>query len=711
MKRSPLSALIAALFVATPALGQTTESDPFRYTGQVTFGGIVTDTSGQDLSKFEQYQDLRNGGLSNIGAFGRNSRAWFDAYGENFGRDDTYVNIRGGIYDVFKARVYTNWMPHNLLFNGLTPFAGAGSSTLSAAFPQPNPATWFPLNLGTERKDTGGVFEWQSLSPWYFRLDGNQVKQSGTKVGSGSNGTSPGNGFTDLPIPVQYQTNNVTGEVGYATRTMTLSASYMASKFENSNSTVNWNNGFWGNGVDTTYLPNNNTYQRVALNAIWRQLPWNSTVALRYTWDQTESDLDVGQTILNGVGIFTPVLPSTNTFNGDEKRQTFTASWTATPLAGVDTRAFFNWQKMDNNSTPVTFCQSDQSSCGGLHNNELWNYEKENAGVEAFWRINRGNRIGGGYDYNHITQNRTDFDDTSTNTLWFEWRNTSLENLTARIKYSYLDRRSTFLLGDAGANANDPLYLQRFVRAFDLANLTQNRLKLTLDWSPADSLGVSAEYLYKDNNYKDTPLGRTGDTRNELFVNLTYGLPTSWRVSLFADYEHIKYESDHRNVGTSPCNDTTGPNCYDPSAPPTSSSYNWSATVKSENWLIGLGGDWPVTDKFLLTGSILYEQVDGSSDMQSQNNFGNPLPLPNYPNTKITSLNLKGTYTFTKNWTLTGGYAYQKYDYSDDQFNGYVNTLPYPGVTNNAAQSYLNGWNAHIPYNANIFYLYGSYKF
>jgi outer membrane receptor protein involved in Fe transport len=78
---------------------------------------------------------------------------------------------------------------------------------------------------------------------------------------------------------------------------------------------------------------------------------------------------------------------------------------------------------------------------------------------------------------------------------------------------------------------------------------------------------------------------------------------------------------------------------------------------------------------------------------------------------KITSLNLKGTYTFTKNWTLTCGYAYQKYDYSDDQFNGYVNTLPYPGVTTNAAQSYLNGWNAHIPYNANIFYLYGSYKF
>ena len=41
--------------------------------------------------------------------------SWIDAYGENFGRDDMYVDIRGGMYDVFKARAYTNWLPHNFL--------------------------------------------------------------------------------------------------------------------------------------------------------------------------------------------------------------------------------------------------------------------------------------------------------------------------------------------------------------------------------------------------------------------------------------------------------------------------------------------------------------------------------------------------------------------------------------------------------------------
>ncbi len=121
--------------------------------------------------------------------------------------------------------------------------------------------------------------------------------------------------------------------------------------------------------------------------------------------------------------------------------------------------------------------------------------------------------------------------------------------------------------------------------------------------------------------------------------------------------------------------------------------------------MIGLGVDYPVNEKLMLTGSVLYEEADGSSDMSSQNNFGNPLPLPNYPNIKTTALNIKGTYKVSKNWSVTGGYAYQKYEYSDDAFNGYTNTIPFPLPTTNTSPSYLNGWNAFQSYDANIVYL------
>ena len=97
-------------------------------------------------------------------------------------------------------------------------------------------------------------------------------------------------------------------------------------------------------------------------------------------------------------------------------------------------------------------------------------------------------------------------------------------------------------------------------------------------------------------------------------------------------------------------------------------------------------------DKLKLTASYLYEKNDGTSDMTSQNNVGNPPPLPNNPNSKFISLNLKGTYSYNKNWSFTGGYSYQKYNHNDDHFDGYTNTIPVPRrVDANTSLSYLNG--------------------
>jgi len=409
--------------------------------------------------------------------------------------------------------------------------------------------------------------------------------------------------------------------------------------------------------------------------------------------------------------VFSPVSPSTNTFSGDEVRQTFTAGWAATPVANLDTKVYYNWQKMNNDSTDVIFCASGASTCGGTFENDIWHYEKNNIGVDAWWRVNKSNRLGFGYDWYNLKQNRIDFDDNTTNTLWVEWKNTSFETVSLRAKYWYMQRRGDYLEANAGTNANQADYLQRFTRAFDLANVDQNRVKLNLDWAPSDNVGVAVEYQYKDNDYNDTRLGRTKDTRNEIFANLTYGTPNSWRATLFGDFEDVKYNSDHRYVGASPtCTTATGPNCFDPNTlPPTAGAYNWSATVKNKNWMVGLGLDAPFGDRWTFTGSLLYEETDGSSDMTAQNNFGNPLPLPNYPNIKMTALNLKGTYKINKNWSTTFGYAYQKYDYTDDQYTGYINSLPVISATSGAntenSRSYLNGWNAFQSYDANIVYM------
>jgi hypothetical protein len=78
-----------------------------------------------------------------------------------------------------------------------------------------------------------------------------------------------------------------------------------------------------------------------------------------------------------------------------------------------------------------------------------------------------------------------------------------------------------------------------------------------------------------------------------------------------------------------------------------------------------------------------------------------------YDDSKRTAFNLKGVYAFSKTLSLTAGYAYEKYDYKDAQYDGYQYTIP----AASRADSYLMGYMKDPNYKANIFYGWVSYKF
>jgi hypothetical protein len=253
-KRKPLSILIASLFLATPAVAQNVNwQDPLTpllpvgwiTQGEITIAPIYTDMDSKDPSKAIEYRDLDNGALSNILLRGRSTAGqWYDFFGENFGREDMYIDLRGGQYDAWKSRLYWDWIPHERGINMRTPLLDAPSADLRNRFPQPNPDTWAQFNYGYQRKDLGGFFEWQRNSPWYFRVDANQVNTDGLKVGAAANGSSPGNGYIDLPIPVDYKTTNGTFEAGYATSKYQFSFAYTYSKFESGYETMTWSNPY-----------------------------------------------------------------------------------------------------------------------------------------------------------------------------------------------------------------------------------------------------------------------------------------------------------------------------------------------------------------------------------------------------------------------------------------------------------------------------------
>ena len=706
MKRTSLPLLIAGLFCAAASFADDTPApSPWMTQGAVTVGGIGTNTSGRDPSKLEEYQDLRSGVLSNIFMQGRDDKDWLDFYGENFGRDDQFITLRGGRYDTFNYGISTNWLPHNFADQALTPFQGSGTALLNATFPSPNPATWNRINLGYERKDTKVHFEWRATNPWYTRVDGQQITFDGTRPGSNALGTSPGNGFMDMAVPISYTTNTATAEVGYSSYASHFAVNYTYSKFDNGNTQLQWTNPFFG-GVDTTYLASDNTYQRIAANGVMRGLPAASTFAARYTWAKTTNDTNVAATALNSGGAYVPTMANMSTYNGEYVDQTLSLSLNSSPLKNVDTKVYYNYHKLANNSTPIVFAAGSAVDCGGPCTSTLYDYNKNNFGLEGIWRIQSGSRLSGGWDYLDTDQNRVDFNHVRDNKLWVEYKNSMLDELNVRVKYQYLQRRSDFLQGDAGTGPTDPNYINRFVARFDNSDMNQDYLKVTGDWTPAELVNLALEGTLRKNEYPNTVLGRTRDTRHELFGTVAWGDFSSFRVVLMADYEWVKYDSYHRNIS-----DSAAGGAFDPTAAPTSSNYNWSSKDTDDNWLLGIGLDWQATEKLVVKASAQYFKSDGSSNVDSQNNYGNPLPITAYDNWKQAAANIKGIYTLDKRWTLTGGYAYNKVEYSDIAYNGYQYTVPFPAVSTNTAQSYLNGYRAFPNSNISTVYLLATMRF
>ncbi len=151
-------------------------------------------TGPADDAKAQEYQDIRSAPIGVIDIRGSSRDDYLRVFGEEFGRDDQFINIVGGGYGAWKASLYNNNIPHNYSFNALTPLAGIDGTLLQVGpglpYPQaPNPNNWYTFNYGTQRNTWGGNGEFSGKTPWFIRADYNEVKTNGIKPGSGQLGT------------------------------------------------------------------------------------------------------------------------------------------------------------------------------------------------------------------------------------------------------------------------------------------------------------------------------------------------------------------------------------------------------------------------------------------------------------------------------------------------------------------------------------------
>lgn len=708
MTRKPAVFLLTALAAAvSTAFAQ--QAAPFN--GSVSITGIATDVTSDNRFRFEEYRDLDDGVTGGFDLrFGGNG--WYNRlFGENVGRDDQFIELKGGRYGIFKYTLYGDDIVHNLTFGALTPFNGVGSNRLT--FPGPSAAastaTWNRFDYGLQHKNVGGTFEAQASpnSPFYVRVTANRKNTDGIRPLGGAGG-SPGGPAYELPAPIDYTTTDVSGEVGYSSRKLHLSANVLWSKFEDHSDFLFWQSPqvLTGYNQEQSTLASDNKLQRISLNGMIKQLPLDSSLALRGTYTKIENSLPVYNSWLVTSGTTgTQRIASTNvsTFEGEIVNKTFSAALNSRLAKDFDSKVYYNWYKRENDSTEVVYTTTGFNGCDIVLNatgtatttlptcsTEFFHFKKDNFGAEVAWRVARYNKLTLGIDYTDVERERFDYDRSKETKVFLEWKSGAWDVADFRVKYQHLRRKSDFLLADY-----PNIFESRFAR-FDVAPLDRDQIKVSADANPAPLFDLGGEIIYKRNKYKDTFLGRTGDRRHEVAVSASYGDLKALRVTAFADYEHSHYNSRHwaGAVATFPNPNTAG------------TAYLWESRVEDDNYLVGVGAEWRVNDRLRLVGSAIYSKADGSVDFATQNNLGNPLNIDRYDNFKKTTLNLRGIYAMTKKIDVSLGAAYEKYDYSDIQLDDYIYN-----IRTGTSQNYFSGAYAFPNYKATIVYLTLTYKF
>jgi MtrB/PioB family decaheme-associated outer membrane protein len=766
MNRKLIPCLVGSLFVATAVWGA--DEDEFTWNGSSigigvrgtrqeggtrngAFGTSATTTAPftgpEDKAKLNEYRDVSNGVTTNIDLQGSSSRNYLRFFGENFNLDDEYLNLRGGSYGIYKYQLYEEKMPHNLSWGALTPLSGTGGTSLTvpgavpgnpAYPPAQNPSTWNQFDYKLQRNTYGGNVEFTDNSPWHSRVDFSETTMKGVRPQGGRLGTSSNNGMIELGAPVDYKTRNYSLESRYSTKQASFSINVLNSKFSNSDGQMQWTNFYMLNNLDTSLLPPDNDLTKLSLNGTLRQLPVNSTLAARLTWSILTNSFGVTSGGLMPTSNASPPTavgtlvtgPSFNTFEGEHETKSASLSLASAWGAGVDTKIYYNYYHTKNKSTLIEYALgglgTDAANCPspsfpststanrfciGPYPNSLFFYKKQDYGIDVGWRINRGNKVSGGLNLLEVDREREDAEKTKEDKIWLEYKNSMLEDLSGRIKFQHLERRSelnaAFPPGTSPfSTGNTPAQVAYYFRAYDVSNADQNQIKLVLDWVPMPLLDTGLEAAWKKSDYKDLSYGRNNDLRREYNLTVSYGNPKEFRITALVNYEIVEFNQAYHQ-GTGPF----------PGGAQTATDFDWGTMNTQTNRLLGLIADWPVRERLALKGSYTWTRTGGGVDFNSGNTAGaggfNGGPLVNYvtDNTRKRTFNLKGDYKVDRHWTATVGYVHETYDYADDQMRGYQGFYPYYqnlGGTNN---SWFSGAFANPSYKLNVYYLMATSKF
>ena len=701
--------MLCSLLLLTNSL-YAEDNKPFS--GEINAAGKLADING-NKAKFNEYRDIKDGIYGEIKLKYDVDKYFLKFKASDIGYDTQSYKLDGGMWGKFKLYLKYNEIPHNFTYDAKTIFSGAGTNRLTTGsrFIFATPSTYTPTNLfdySLKRKQAETGVKIEMLKPFYVDVSFAREERDGIKPTAAALTTGGGSYFIEMPEPVDYVTDNLKAELGYAKNPLFLSLTYFYSEFSNDNQRLFFKNPYDANTFgaskdDYLTLPPDNKYNNISFKGKVK-LPLDSALSVKLVRSETKSDYDLLDYYVRSVaGGIRNVTLSDSKFDGKLVANSYAVTLTSRPLDFLGAKVFYKYYDKDNKSDQISHTDSGVNG-GNPFKNHLFDYKKKNYGVEFDVKLPASFSFMPAYSYLNTERHRGDLPETTDHTYSLALKWSGVDFMTAKVAYERLNRSAehkvgTTLFATDQATAN---VVEKYIRRFDAAPMERDTYKASVDIYPLETLSLGLSYKQKKSDYTDTVLGLKEDKAQE------YGIDADWKASSlislngYAEYEETKATQVQRYsvpAGT-----------LDPNVAGSANSYNWKVVNKDKTYNYGAGAEVYAIPK-KLTFKLQYDYVksDGLADFSffdyTPATTGDVSNVDDYRKTAVT---LKTKYDVNKKLAVTAGYAYEQYKYRDIAVDGYLYT--YNGGTNTSISSLTGAYSAPS-YSANVVFAAVTYKF
>jgi MtrB/PioB family decaheme-associated outer membrane protein len=553
---------VVALLIAVPGFAQTA-APRVDVSGSVTPAIQQIDNS-TNSSKLTEYRDLRDSVFlpgAQLSIADRVSGWFLDARGANISRDDRSILVEGGRPGVWNFKGDWFGIPHNFSNKAVTPYVQRSPGLFEA--PASVPITY--KILATTAADTAGVLASDALTAAYqaqylsatplamqttvgqfsaswsgsdmlsLGLAYDKRDKSGSRSTFGPIGDRPPRTLNiQLAEPVDYRTNDLTFAAEHQGGRYQVRAEYLLSDFENEIDTLKWQNIYatpsptatfdtWDRSVSTygvRPLPPDNRYHNISAT-FGTDLPMDSRLMATAAYGRLEQNEPLLPYSYNTDRLVVQALPR-NSAEALVRTMSFAADYVIAPARRLNVRAFYRRHDLDNR-TPASrwqYVTSDTSNLNGTVSyvnkrvSVPYEWDRENAGVEATWRLPVRSSLVFGYEREGISRAHREAN-TAENVLRAVWRTRAARwvNFEARYlqgtrdggEYHNAVTREGYWYAPSEANDNNNPALtfdnHPDMRRYDVSDRLRRQAEARINLTPRDAVALSAYLRHRSDNF------------------------------------------------------------------------------------------------------------------------------------------------------------------------------------------------------------------